>query len=132
MADFNYGDIIEYNDGTYDVNFNDAKLWAAEHDTTFEELVNMRNLPKRYFKIGSNQYPKKMEDDEGVMVGVRSVRNDYLAKTDYTQLPDSPFDEETKKKYAEYRVFLRDFTKQDRWWEKEVLEFKDWSHIEEV
>lgn len=48
----NFGDIIEYIDGTLDENFNKARRWAFEHKTTFNELVERRNLPKRYFEIG--------------------------------------------------------------------------------
>ena len=50
--EFNYNDIIEYIDATYDENFQDAKHWAKEHNTTFEELMDRRDLPKRYFQIG--------------------------------------------------------------------------------
>lgn len=42
MTDFNYGDIIEYIDETYDENFNAARNWAFEHNTTFEELIDRR------------------------------------------------------------------------------------------
>lgn len=52
MTEFNYNDIIEYIDCTYDENFQDAKHWAQEHNTTFEELMDRRDLPKRYFQIG--------------------------------------------------------------------------------
>lgn len=50
--EFNYNDIIEYIDYTYDDNFEAAKHWAKEHNTTFEELIDRRDLPKRYFQIG--------------------------------------------------------------------------------
>ena len=50
--EFNYNDIIEYIDATYDENFQNAKHWAQEHNTTFEELMDRRDLPKRYFQIG--------------------------------------------------------------------------------
>lgn len=52
MTDFNYNDIIEYIDATYDENFEEAKHWALEHNTSFEELMDRRDLPKRYFQIG--------------------------------------------------------------------------------
>ena len=50
--EFNYNDIIEYIDCTYDENFQEAKHWALEHNTSFEELMDRRDLPKRYFQIG--------------------------------------------------------------------------------
>ena len=52
MTEFNYNDIIEYIDCTYDENFQDAKHWAQDHNTSFEELMDRRDLPKRYFQIG--------------------------------------------------------------------------------
>lgn len=39
---FNYGDIIEYVDATWDENFNNAKNWCKEHNATFDELVEKR------------------------------------------------------------------------------------------
>ena len=42
MTGFNYGDIIEYKDETYDPNFEEARSWAYSHNTTFEELVDRR------------------------------------------------------------------------------------------
>lgn len=53
--EFNYNDIIEYIDATYDPNFQAAQSWAQEHNTTFEELIDRRDLPKRYFQIGEEQ-----------------------------------------------------------------------------
>lgn len=39
---FNYGDIIEYVDGTYDENFNNARKWANSNQATFNELIDRR------------------------------------------------------------------------------------------
>lgn len=39
---FNYNDIIEYIDGTYDENFNNAHKWAHSHRATFNELLDRR------------------------------------------------------------------------------------------
>ena len=39
---FNYGDIIEYVDATWDENFNNAKNWCKEHNATFDELIERR------------------------------------------------------------------------------------------
>lgn len=54
----NYGDVIEYTDGTFDENFNNAKRWAEEHSTTFEEDMTKRKLPLRYFVIGQEPLPE--------------------------------------------------------------------------
>lgn len=39
---FQYGQIIEYLDGTYDENFNAAYNWCKENNATFDELVDER------------------------------------------------------------------------------------------
>lgn len=40
----------------------------------------------------------------------RRIRNDLLASTDWTQVPDSPLSEEQKQAYRTYRQALRDMT----------------------
>lgn len=55
MSDFNYGDIIEYIDGTLDDNFTEAKKFASANGVPFEEIIDKRDLPKRYFQIGEKQ-----------------------------------------------------------------------------
>lgn len=55
--EYNYGDVIEYIDGTKDENFDNARYWAKEHNTSFAELLDRRNLPKRYFQIGEEYIP---------------------------------------------------------------------------
>lgn len=42
MAEFEYNQVIEYIDGTFDENFNEARQWAQSHNTTFEEDVDRR------------------------------------------------------------------------------------------
>lgn len=39
---FNYGDIIEYIDATYDENFNAARKWCKDNNATFDEIVDRR------------------------------------------------------------------------------------------
>lgn len=130
----NYGDIIEYTDCTLDKNFDNARHWAEEHETTFEELVDKRNLPKRYFQIGPEPVkpvpppeppiPEPTEDD--LKASVRMVRDMYLIRTDFTQLEDVPMDEEEKGYYREYRQYLRDYTSKNNWWLKEPDAYDQW------
>lgn len=108
----NYGDIIEYIDGTLDENFNEARRWAEQHNTTFEELIDRRDLPKRYFQIGEEPIPTEDE----LKAQVRAVRNSYLSYWDFTQLDDAPFTDDEKTKYREYRQYLRDYTNGENWW----------------
>lgn len=57
---------------------------------------------------------------------VRSVRDSYLAYWDFSQLRDSPYTEEEKDILAEYRQYLRDYTKEENWWEHEPATYEDW------
>ena len=126
MAEYNYGDIIEYIDGTIDENFENARRWAFEHGTTFDELLDRRNLPKRYFQIGQEPViPKPTEDDKKDYV--RGIRNEFLVGTDFTQLNDAPFDDTKKGYYREYRQYLRDYTAQESWWEQIPMTYEEWS-----
>lgn len=118
----NYGDIIEYIDGTYDENFKQAEIWAKEHNTTFEERLDLRDLPKRYFQIGEEYTPTEDE----MKAQVRLVRNSYLSYWDFTQLDDAPFTEDEKVKYREYRQYLRDYTNEDNWWLQNPDDFATW------
>ena len=57
---------------------------------------------------------------------VRVVRNGYLSATDFTQLADAPFSVAEKATYAEYRQYLRDYTKGEDWWEQNPATFEEW------
>ena len=43
---------------------------------------------------------------------VRSVRDELLILSDWTQMPDSPLDSSTKTSWATYRTALRDISAQ--------------------
>lgn len=58
---------------------------------------------------------------------VRSIRDNYLEKTDKYVLKDFPISEEDQNKYIVYRQYLRDFTKQENWWTIEIMTFEQWS-----
>ena len=47
---FEYGQIIEYIDGTYDENFNNALSWCNENYATLDELVEERKEEEREFE----------------------------------------------------------------------------------
>lgn len=123
--EFNYNDIIEYIDCTYDLNFEDAKHWAIDHNTTFEELMDRRDLPKRYFQIGDEPQPYVPSEDE-MKENVKMIRNIYLQQTDFTQLSDAPFTVEEKAEYSEYRKYLRDYPEEENWWLQNPKTFEEW------
>ena len=76
--------------------------------------------------------PKKPEPSiEEMQSNVKRVRNNYLFNTDYTQLGDAPYTEEEKQKYAEYRQYLRDYTKHANWWLEYPKTFNEWNNSNE-
>lgn len=50
------------------------------------------------------------ENPEAVKESLRPERNRLLAESDWTQLIDSPLDEETRSAWSQYRQELRDLT----------------------
>ena len=58
---------------------------------------------------------------------VRAVRNQYLKQTDEFMIVDYPITSTQKTKYKQYRVYLRDYTLTEDWFEHEPMSFADWS-----
>lgn len=77
----NYNEVIEYIDGTYDLNFNEAKAWATAHNTTFEEDLDRRDLPKRYFVIGPEPEPIPEPTIEEQNEAIRATREQLYIQT---------------------------------------------------
>lgn len=57
---------------------------------------------------------------------VRAIRNQYLADTDKYMIPDFPITEELREQYKNYRVYLRDYTKENNWFEQNPLMLEEW------
>ena len=57
---------------------------------------------------------------------VRSVRNKYLSETDKYMIADYPITDEDRNVYKAYRVYLRDYTKIDNWFEIDPMNFDEW------
>ena len=70
--------------------------------------------------------PQEVKEQE-----VRAVRNQYLADTDKYMIVDFPISDEEREEYKSYRQYLRDYTSQPEWFEKEVLLFEKWK-VQEV
>ena len=109
------------------------KILKADLNNDLEEYSNVAqwcNENQQYIIIEDGDYYKVSEKPEPsveiLQKRVRDLRNDYLSKYDFTQLPDAPFSEEEKEKYAEYRQYLRDYTNQDEWWLEYPLTYEEW------
>lgn len=70
--------------------------------------------------------PKPQPTEQEMKDKVRSIRNQYLSSTDFTQLPDAPFTEEEKSQYTQYRQYLRDYTEGENWWKQNPKTFEEW------
>lgn len=142
MTEYTYNQIIEYIDGTYDENFSKAEKWAFEHNTTFEEDMEARDLPKRFFIIGDEpkpeQIPEPVEKEKSIEVKqleMKSFRNDLLSISNWRleryneqiQLGIETSDtEEDIHNCLLYRQYLRDYTKEENWWERVPLDYGSW------
>jgi len=130
-----YNQRINYIDGTFDENFNNARQWAKKHNTTFLEDIRLRDLPNRVFIIGPK--PVKPEPTvEELKAQVRAVRNGYLQESDRYMLEDYPITPEEKELCKQYRHYLRDYPEEEDWWLQNPLTFEDWKQghefIEEI
>ena len=64
---------------------------------------------------------------------VRAVRNQYLEQTDKYMIADYPITDDKRELYRQYRVYLRDYTLPENWWESEPQKFEEWvSSISDV
>lgn len=58
---------------------------------------------------------------------IRAIRNFYLFDTDkFLSVPDFPITEAERAQYREYRQYLRDYTKEEDWYEKQPMTFEEW------
>jgi len=60
---------------------------------------------------------------KGLEINNRNIRNELLAASDWTQMPDSPLADEAKTSWATYRTSLRNLPTHENW---PSLEDADW------
>lgn len=164
MTDYNYEQIIEYEDCTYDENFEAARDWARNHNTTFEELIDKRTpstkevetrettvdgeklvkkeveILLRYFQIGKE--PEVYVEPEEVKIErlkseKRNLRDNLMDLTQdrvdrYRNQKEANLEtsdsEETFNHLLLYMQYLRDFTKAEDWYLKDIQGFEAWEY----
>ncbi len=103
MTDFNYNEIIEYIDDTFDENFEEAKKWAKDHNTKLEELVKRRTVRNgslyRYFQIGCDFGALEPTEEEIKAQKIMQLKR-QLSLTDYAVIKIAE-GAATKEEYAE-------------------------------
>lgn len=77
-----------------------------------------------YLKGYAPQKPQEVKEQE-----VRAVRNSYLQATDIYMLIDFPVSDAEREEYKAYRRYLRDYTTQENWWNKEPEGFEKWKEV---
>ena len=60
---------------------------------------------------------------------VRAVRNQYLEETDKYMIADYPITDDERELYRQYRVYLRDYTLSENWWEHSPKDFSTWKEM---
>lgn len=135
MKNFNFNEIIEYIDGTRDLNFEAAQKWAREHGTTFEEdvtaRVNIDGALKRYFTIGSEPEPYVPTTEE-LQAAVRATRDRMIAGFDWRISRNNDERElgltetDNRELLLNYREYLRDYPETENWWENPPKDFSTW------
>ena len=67
--------------------------------------------------------------DEEKKARVRQVRNQYLKQTDKFMIADYPITDDERELYKQYRVYLRDYTLPENWWEHSPKDFSTWKEM---
>lgn len=91
-------------------------------DGDFE--VGYNGIP--YLKGYAPEKPQEIKEQE-----VRAIRNQYLEQTDKYMIADYPITDDERELYRQYRVYLRDYTLSENWWESEPLKFDEWNKPKE-
>ena len=138
MTDFNYNDVIEYVDDTFDENFEAAKKWAREHNTTLDELIDRRTerdgVLYRYFQIGEEPKPYIPTDEEkaAIIRRKRDVLIDDIKwrieryKSQQELEIETSDNATTYTQILRYMQYLRDIPVQEDFPNMELLTFEQW------
>lgn len=119
----------------------DNQLWTASNQKALTQFYdNVMELPSDYetdkYIVEDGKLVLNPEWEEinlnNKKASVRGVRNSYLADTDLYMITDFPITEEEREKYKLYRQYLRDYTKEEGWWEENPMDFNTWKQGREV
>lgn len=110
MTNFNYGDIIEYIDETYDPNFDEARNWAYAHNTTFEELVDRRKEhteKEKYTELENEEITVPAKTHEEVVPAELDDEGKVITKEHKVTIVDEPEHTELVPKEVEKTVKVK-------------------------
>lgn len=98
-----------------------AREWAVKHGFTLVKVQGGYRIAKPA-EIGETEKAYR----------IRQQRNALLTATDFTQLSDAALTDEEKARFAEYRQYLRDYTKTENWYENNPLPFEEWKQVSDL
>lgn len=104
-------------------------------NTKFYESIGMTEMDVEQAYNGQwyvkGYAPKEPETE--IQIRVREIRDNLLEQTDKYMISDFPISDEERFQMKLYRQYLRDYTKQNNWWENVPDGFADWrANIEKV
>lgn len=68
------------------------------------------------------------ETDDIKMVRMKTIRNNMLLNSDHYLLKDYPIEQLRLDSIIQWRQYLRDYTKQDKWYEKRPLTLDEFNN----
>ncbi len=97
-----------------------------EYEKAYDFISQHQNMTIK--DLGNNQFqiisiPEQTQESKQQQK--RIERDNLLISTDKYMLSDFPINEETKQKYKIYRQYLRDFTKQNDFYQKALKTFNE-------
>lgn len=138
----NYKKIKEFAsrcDNLFDKNYSVRKVLKNISNVDLflkEKIINETNIEKaeallKEIEKFDLEYKKEFEKQKTKekIKNLKNIRNDYLIKTDWTQIADAEIDQQLRLEYREYRRYLRrifKLYKNKQILKLEVMDFKEW------
>lgn len=116
--------------------YKDGQIINKKEHIAFANWVNANGGGYYSESNGDGTYtihktPEESETDK--QNRVRIIRNQMLDESDKYMVSDFPLTDEERFQMKLYRQYLRDYTKQNNWWESLPDGFADWrANIEKV
>lgn len=106
-----------YKDGQIITDHKAFANWANANGNKFSDRPN-----------GDGTYTvyEVKESESEIQYRVRKIRYNALEQTDKYMIVDFPINDEDRETMKQYRQYLRDYTKQNNWWESLPDGFADW------
>ena len=116
--------------------YQDGQIIDKKEHIAFANWVNANGGGFYSESNGDGTYTIRKTPEESeteIQYRIREIRDNLLEQTDKYMISDFPISDEERYQMKLYRQYLRDYTKQDNWWESLPDGFADWrANIEKV